>query len=251
MSKFVSVKFYLLITSLIIATLSTLPIEAAIRQEPSQLQRKTYSQFLALSWVDIWNRLRGRRTPKGGRGEICAILPQELENLDNGQKGTDEIWTDKPMFYWRGVGVTQIDIKNSKGEVFATLKVKDGLTKIKYNGKPLQLGEYYGWQITAEKDRGFPTKDSVSYFKVMDSEKRDGITKNLKELEASLKKKGDSVEKIALEKANYFANREMWTDALEHLYSVQKPSAQLMDIIRKIEGHNFCNSKQAVVSTLP
>ncbi|MBE9213006.1 DUF928 domain-containing protein [Plectonema cf. radiosum LEGE 06105] len=236
---------------LTLSILSSFPIKAAIKQQNRSLPKITKRLYLALSWGDIFNVFRRRKTPGGSRGEICAILPQELENLDNGQKGTDEIWTDKPIFYWRGVGATQIDIKNSKGEIFATLKVKDGLTKIKYDSKPLQLGEYYRWQITAEKVRGFPTKESVSYFKVMDSEKRDGITKNLKQLEATLKKEGATVEKIALGKADYFAKKEMWTDVLEQLYSVQNPSPQLVDTIKNIEGHNFCNSKQAVVSTLP
>ncbi|MCC5618021.1 DUF928 domain-containing protein [Nostoc sp. CHAB 5836] len=251
MNKFVGVKFYLLITSLIIATLSTLPIEAAIRQQPSQLQRKTDNQFLALSWVDIWNLLRVRRTPKGGRGAICAILPQELVNSSTSQKRTDEIWTDKPVFLWRGVGVIQIDIfERGKDEVFATLKVKEGLTKIKYNDKPLQPGQSYTWQITAQ-NRGLPIKDTGSNFTLMDSQKRASTTDELTKLEATLKKKGDSVEKIALGKADYFAKKEMWTDVLEQLYSVKNPSPQLVDTIKKIEGYNFCNSEQAAVSTLP
>lgn len=168
------------------------------------------------------------------------------------KKETEEIWTDKPVFFWRGVGVTQIDIfERGNDEVFATLKVKEGLTKIKYNGKPLQPGQSYAWQITAEKVRGLPIKDSGSNFTMMGNKERASITDDLTKLEATLKKKGANVEKIALEKADYFAKKEMWTDVLEQLYSVQNPSPQLMDTIKNIEGHNFCNPKQAAVSTLP
>ncbi|MFH7029339.1 MAG: DUF928 domain-containing protein [Heteroscytonema crispum UTEX LB 1556] len=179
-------------------------------------------------------------------------IHDQVAQIFNDQKGTEEIWTDKPVFFWRGVGVTQIDIfERGNDEVFATLKVKEGLTKIKYNGKPLQPGQSYAWQITAEKVRGLPIKDSGSNFTMMGNKERASITDDLTKLEATLKKKGANVEKIALEKADYFAKKEMWTDVLEQLYSVQNPSPQLMDTIKNIEGHNFCNPKQAAVSTLP
>lgn len=240
---------FLLLT---LSLLSSLPIQAAIKQQNRRLPKITNNLYLALSWADIFNIFSRRKTPGGGKGEICAILPQALVNSSNEQKGTEEIWTDKPVFFWRGVGVTQIDIfEMGKDEVFATLKVKEGLTKIKYNEQPLQPGQSYTWQITAEKVRGLPIKDSGSSFTLMDSQKRASITDDLTKLEATLKKEGATVEKIALEKADYFANKEMWTDVLEQLYSVQNPSPQLVDIIKNIEGHNFCNSKQPGVSTLP
>jgi hypothetical protein len=236
---------------LILSILSSLPIQAAIKQQNRSLPKITNNSYLALSWGDIVKIFRRQRTPGGGKGEICAILPQALVDSSTRQKGTEEIWTDKPVFFWRGVGVKQIDIfERGKDEVFATLKVKEGLTKIKYNGKPLQPGQSYAWQITAEKVRGLPIKDSGSNFKVMESKKRASITDDLTKLEARLKKKGNNVEKISLEKANYFAKKEMWTDVLEQLYSVKNPSPQLMDTIKKIEGYNFCNSEQTVVSTL-
>lgn len=232
--------------------MSSLPIQATIKQQNRSIPKITNNSYLALSWGDIVSIFIRRKTPGGGKGEICAILPQALVDSSNEQKGTEEIWTDKPVFFWRGVGVTQIDIfEIGKDEVFATLKVKEGLTKIKYNGKPLQPGQSYTWQITAEKVRGLPIKDTGSNFTVMDGKERASITDDLTKLEARLKKKGDSVEKIALGKADYFAKKEMWTDVLEQLYSVQNPSPQLVDTIKNVEGHNFCNPKQAAVSTLP
>jgi Domain of Unknown Function (DUF928) len=248
--KYLSFKFSFLF--LVLSLLSSLPIQAAIKQQNRSLPKITNNLYLALSWGDIVKIFSRRRTPGGGKGEICAILPQALVNLSNNQKGTEEIWTDKPIFFWRGVGVKQIDIfERGKDEVFATLKVKEGLTKIKYNGKPLQPGHSYAWQITAEKVRGLPIKDSGSNFTMMGNKERASITDDLTKLEATLKKKGATVEKIALEKADYFAKKEMWTDVLEQLYSVKNPSPLLIDTIKNIEGHNFCNPKQAAVSTLP
>lgn len=229
---------------LLLSLLLSLPIQAAIKQQNRSLPKITNNLYLALSWGDIVKIFSRRRTPGGSRGDVCAILPQALVNLSNNQKGTQEIWTDKPVFFWRGLGVTQIDIfEMGKDEVFATLKVKEGLTKIKYNGKPLQPGQSYTWQITA-KLRGRLIQDAGSNFTLMGSKERASITDSLTKL------KGDSAEKIALGKADYFAKKEMWTDVLEQLYSVQNPSPHLIDTIKKIEGHNFCNSKQVAISIL-
>jgi hypothetical protein len=72
----------------------------------------------------------------------------------------------------------------------------------------------------------------------MEAQKRDRITKELTALEKRLK--GASEETVALEKANYFTERELWSDALRELYSVPKPSAELRDAIALEEAHDFC-----------
>jgi hypothetical protein len=36
-----------------------------------------------------------------------------------------------------------------------------------------------------------------------------------------------AVEEIALQRANYFAQRDLWSDALQEIYSVQNPSPTL------------------------
>jgi hypothetical protein len=72
----------------------------------------------------------------------------------------------------------------------------------------------------------------------MEPEKRDRISVELTQLEERLK--GASAETIALEKANYFAKEGLWSDALQELYSVPKPSAELRDAIALLQSHDFC-----------
>ena len=74
----------------------------------------------------------------------------------------------------------------------------------------------------------------------MERQQRDRIADDLTKLEAQLKKQRASAEKIALEKANYFAQKELWSDALLQLYSVSNPSAELSEMIRQIQAHDFC-----------
>lgn len=250
MNNFLAVKFYLLITFFIVTTVSNLPINAAIKLQNQQLQRITGNQDLALSWVEIWNRLRGRKTPKGGRGGLCGILPQALENPASNQQGTQEIWSDKPLFLWRAVKakVIKIEIFEKRSpDVFETLEIKDGATRVVYKGKPLQPGKSYEWRLLAQTGAG-TTKGRIFEFTIMDSAKRRDITDGLTKLD---EKQRGSVEKIALEKANFFAQKEMWTDALLQLYSVANPSSELLGTIKNIEAYDFCSDGQVTVSLLP
>ena len=64
----------------------------------------------------------------------------------------------------------------------------------------------------------------------MEPQECDRITKELTALAKQLKRA--SAQTIALEKANYFAERE--------LYSVPKPSAELRDAIELLQAHDFC-----------
>ena len=256
MNKFRGVGFSLSIVFLITAGLSTLPIEATIILQRQNSQIKNNSQYLTLSWGDILNSLSRHKPPKGSRGQIkiCAVLPQGLVNLDTNQQGSQEIWSNKPLFLWRitGAKAKKIDIfEKGKRDVFESLEIKEGETRVIYNGKPFQPGKSYTWQLSAQIPRGPSIKDSGSDFQVMEAEKRRSLTDHLTKLEATLKQQGASVEKIALEKANYFAQQEMWSDALQQLYSVPNPSPQLIETMKNIEAHNFCADERAKVSVLP
>lgn len=244
MSRFKGVRFYLLL-SLIVAT--PIPIQAVILPQPQQLRQIINSQDLALSWGDIWNRLRRKKTPGGSRGEICTIAPQGLVSSNN-EKVNLVIWSDKPLFLWRikGGKATKIEIfEKGESEVLETLVMSEGKTKIIYKGKLLQPGQSYTWQLSANLGRR-TVKDNGTDFQIMDAQKRLSIASDLTKLEALLKQQQASVEKIALEKANYFAQKELWSDVLQQLYSVSKPSQELTETIKNIEAYSFCGDEQAL-----
>lgn len=79
----------------------------------------------------------------------------------------------------------------------------------------------------------------------MTAQKRDRITHELMQLEERLRKEEASTEKIALEKANYFAQQELWSDALREIYAVPHPSAELNRIIQQIPSVDYCDSAAA------
>jgi hypothetical protein len=241
MGQFSRVGSIVLATALITTALSA-PIYAAIRQPFHPLLTEAQRTYLALSWGDIWNVLRGKRKSGGSRGgAICEIAPVKLVDRNAKEETQDiqEVWSESPLFLWTIKGGTAQKIQlfvYRNEELLWSPEIKAGETKVVYDGKPLQPGQIYEWQLSALAP--VPTKSSGVRFKFMDSQKRDRITAELRQLEERLE--GASAETMALEKANYFAERGLWSDALRELYSVPKPSVELRDAIALLQAHNFC-----------
>jgi hypothetical protein len=241
MVKFHRIQFALLISTLIIASLLALPLQAAIRQQPHQSLTEIKDTYLALSWGDIWNRLRRKKSPAGSRGgEICVIAPAKLVDRDAKQENTQvpqEVWSDRPLFLWniQGGTVNRIELSREGNKGILWYQQIQRETRAVYDGKPLEPGQSYVWELFASVPH--PVRTSV-LFQVMEREKRDRISRELRQLEERLK--GASAETMALEKANYFAKQELWSDALRELYSVPKPSADLTRAIALLQAHDFC-----------
>lgn len=239
MAKFNQTSSTLLMAILIITIIFVFPSQSTIiNQKPQRLLTKTNSTYLALSWGDIWNILRRRKVPGGGREPdvtICAIAPGRL---DSTKLGMQEIWSNQPLFLWhiQGETVQQIELLNKDEQVFWSQKITTGQTKAIYDGKPLQPGQSYIWHLSHS-----PSSEINYYqFKVMGVQKRDRITTELRQLEGRLQKQGASVEKIALERANYFAQQDLWSDALREFYAIPNPSAELTKMIQTIPSPNYC-----------
>lgn len=249
MSKAGRVQFILFITALIMVILLGLPIQAAVKQKSRQVLTKTNGTYLALSWGDIWKKLGRRKVPGGGRGpeevKICAIAPGRL---DSTKMGIQEIWSVQPLFLWdiQGGTLQQIDLLNRESkQVFWSQKIPTGQTKVIYSGKPLQPGQSYIWRLS------YSSTARMTYyqFKIMEIQKRDHITNDLAQLEKQLKIQRTNAEKIALEKANYFMQQELWSDALREIYSVSNPSAELTKMIQKIPSSNYCKEAKVIAAT--
>jgi hypothetical protein len=251
MEKVNRAQFIFLITALVSTILSTIPLQAAVRQQPQPRQIEINSKDLALSWGDIWNALRRRKAPGGSKGEFCLITPRQLVESTGAKQGSQKIWSLSPLFIWYLKNGTEQRVElfqNGSNEVFWSREIKNGETKVIYDGKPLQPGQSYSWQVSANAP--FPRKSLRIPFQVIESQKRDRITNELTQLEAQLKKQGASIEKIALEKANYFAQQEFWSDVLREIYTVPNPSKELTRIIQQIPSADYCESTAVVSGAL-
>ncbi len=243
MFKSQSLPSILLATTLITVFLATFPIQASTTQNSEILKTKNQNKSLTLSWSSIANIFTRKKSNKGSRGEICPIAPQKLIDQSSSNSTEEEIqqvWSDRPLFLWKvknGVA-TQVEllIPGDK-QAFWQREIKSGETHIIYDGEPLQPGLLYQWQLTVKAPY---KKVRRVNFQVMEQQPRDRITAELAQLEAQLKQKAASAEVIALDKANYFVEKELWSDALRELYSVPTPSAELTQAVAQIQSNDFC-----------
>lgn len=161
--------------------------------------------------------------PLGSRNAFCAISPGLVGD-------SDMIWSDRPLFLWQGEA-NQLILRTF--ETRQTVWQQTGLTgtqRLQYTGPALQPGQIYQWQMT-----GGNLQEDISFiFQVMPASDRQLITTELAALEAQLKAANASAENIAAERSRYFAERGLWSDALEALDSVENPSAAVTNTIEQI-----------------
>ena len=193
------------------------------------------------SWQEIFKHFFNKKnednsppgTPGSGiaRGDICLITP-------GGNSANTEIWSNRPLFVWRGnLGRIEVRPYGSEEVLWSqTVSAKDN--RVTYTGEPLKAGETYQWVIFGVADKN--PMLSVP-FKVMNEPNRDRIRVRLIILGVELKEKGATPEEITLARANYFAQKELWSDFLQEVYSLDNPSEDLQEIIQQIPA-KVCSS---------
>lgn len=203
-------------------------------QPETSIISQTTTQPQKSIWQAIWELFKQRQEPSlASRQAICPITPGLLESPNT-------IWSDRPMFIWQGE-VSQLTIYlydsfNSDREqqllwsqTFTPQSPVSKFHHLAYTGKALQPGQSYDWETI------IPSTSRDRYtFQVMASRERDRISTELIALENKLKTKRVSAEEIALEKANYFAQQGLWSDALQQIYSTPSPSDDFISNAREI-----------------
>jgi len=239
MSKLTAVKPTLLILIVGILSLFALPLPAAIRPQVNPNLTEVNNQQIALSWGDIWERLRRRKGRKGSRGEdkdklLCLIAPGKLRGEN--ETGTIKVWGKQPLFVWQGEmkGIEVGHLRSNK--VIWSQTLKPTTNRITYQGEELQPEQDYFWRETVPLDT-LPTKIT---FRIMNKGDRELISTELAELESQSETKGATESDIILALVHYFAEEKLWSDALQTAYSVENPSGELADFIAQFEAHNFC-----------
>lgn len=192
----------------------------------------------------IWERLRRRRVPGGSRGEdteprTCAVAPGALLNIEEREPTTSAVWSDRPFFFWQG-SWSRIEVRSLRsGELMWSQALEPDQRSIIYGekGKPLQAGRAYYWRLLPAES----SQNSLPriIFRAMEPEERDRITAELSPIE------GATAEDTAIARANYFADRELWSDALRELSAVEHPSEKLLETIAQIQETDFCSLNDA------
>ncbi|MBW4670500.1 MAG: DUF928 domain-containing protein [Cyanomargarita calcarea GSE-NOS-MK-12-04C] len=181
----------------------------------------------ALSWTTIFLPLSKPEPPVKPRkavgrptDTICLISPDESRT----------IWSDRPLFLWKGK-VNTITVRRPNGYVLRTQPVI-GTESTTYTGKLLEPGKNYEWVVGSIFVR----------FQVMPAPQRQQITDELRNLENQFQTKRENTEAIALAKTNYFIQKNLWSDALQQAYFLERPSPELVKIRQEIT-EQLCKPK--------
>lgn len=190
---------------------------------PQVTNAKQTNQSL-LSWLNISQVLFKKKPPinprKGGSRPInliCMVSPDAPDKIR-------KVWSNKPLFIWQG-NVNTIVVKPvNSDEILWSKKVNDTY-HIAYTGESLQPGQIYRWEVNSTK---------FVKFQVIEGEERERITKDLQNLERQLQVEAKDAEAIALAKANYFAQNQLWSDFLQQMYSVDTSTPELESLRTQI-----------------
>ncbi|NES88508.1 MULTISPECIES: DUF928 domain-containing protein [Okeania] len=152
------------------------------------------------------------------RGGLCLVSPGLIEV-------EGKIWNTRPIFIWQGpLNTIEIHPSNNK-EVLWTFDIQENEEIVDYTGEELEPGNTYRWRI-------FDSTGSIAgmqqrTFSIMDVEEHEAITQDLAKLDLDLNKQGATEEAIALARVKFFAERNLWSDALSEVFKVKKPSIEL------------------------
>jgi hypothetical protein len=162
-----------------------------------------------VTWISrFWQR---EKKPLGARSALCLLSP--------GLDGKYQVWHDRPLFLWQNGDAIEVNLrKRGSKQLLWSLKPKAG-DRSMVAPELLPLG-LYQWQVVGvdseESDRGVWTNFEVGRGETLGQE--------LQAFESKLPK-GYSAEEKALQRADFFGDRNLGSDALQVLFAVEKPSA--------------------------
>ncbi len=168
--------------------------------------------------------------------ELCPISPGNL--------GEQLIWSDRPLFIWQGqTPQSKVNLYSSSAnfnyerdeQLVWSQSITANSVSIAYNGEPLNPGFIYDWEfVTAGKTYR-------STFVMMTEEERQAIARDLAAIENRALAEGKGNEEIAIAKADYLAQKQLWSDVLQQLYTIENPSLDLVSKTEDIEQY-LCES---------
>lgn len=178
---------------------------------------------------EIFRRKRRKPTSRPLRG-ICLITPEFPQSTTD---NPSLIYNTKPFFLWKGK-IKKIAVESNGNKQHLKTQIVTENQSVNYKGEPLQPGKKYTLSIFLS-ERKDANRAMFVPFKIMEASQRNRISAELRLLERLHKNKGK--EAIAFSKAKYFAQKGLYSDALQQAYSVPNPSSELSQMIEDIPNH--------------
>lgn len=177
---------------------------------------------------NIWSRVFNdeKDPPKGSRGGLCAIAPTH-PNAD-----TPEIWHNPPVIVWQTGSVAKVSLATDPETAPFWEYIPAGdETSIVYDGAPLDARETYTLGVHVSKDAG---PALIPDFKVLSAEERTIISNELESIASPNESTVSDAEWTAIQQAEYFVEHSLFYDAIQSLFAVSDPSAELIETQERI-----------------
>jgi hypothetical protein len=208
--------------------IDNLPVLSKPAANTNNKPRRSQPKQSPFSWLKIFAPLSNPQPPVKAqtgvsRGEKICMFSPDLTNEETTKHRV--IWNTQPLFLWQGkVNQMKLHPENDRSKNLWNQPFQGQQGAI-YQGDPLQPGKTYHWVIG---------NSPFVPFKVMEEGQRNKITQELKALESQYQAQGATPEEIASAKANYFIERNLWSDAFQQAYAVENPSPELAKIRQEI-----------------
>lgn len=193
-------------------------------QTPPQPPVNSPTVNLDVTWTTLLSQAvpPAGNPPGGSRGPSDEIMP-----LVPGVMSVQS-WSNHPLFLWQGTA-RQIELIAANGNLVWSQRLAESARHCFYTETPLPSGTYE-WILYS------PVKVAVAKigFRVMQPQEQSEIEADLAGLEAQLS--SAPLEQIALQKANYFAERQLWSDVFREAFSVMNPSKELSTLLESFSA---------------
>jgi hypothetical protein len=164
-------------------------------------------------------------------GELCILAPKPTNTAD-----AVEVWSDRPLFLWQGgVGKIEVNLDDSTAIWSQTPAATD--QQLIYGGEALQPGQSYTWTIF---DQNLAVVRQIP-FRLLSADQQQAIAADLAALEQQFTEAGAPAEEIILRRASYFAQRQLWADALREIFSIEAPSPAIEQYQQGVAAR-FCQA---------
>ncbi|MEM9569186.1 MAG: hypothetical protein AAF974_12865 [Cyanobacteria bacterium P01_E01_bin.34] len=184
----------------------------------------------------IREQLQRQERPLGSRGSQCPYSPGLVG-------ANDTIWSDRPVFLWRSTGQTLSVYDYETDELLWQQQVEAGTEAVTYGGAPLQAGGLYRWVLMHPQ-----TSDFTATFLVMEATEREALSAELSQAQERWTAANLPATEQALERAMFFSDRRLWSDALQELHAV-RDSDEVDDTIHEISIY-LCGTLESDIQAL-
>lgn len=200
-----------------LATLCIVPVPTAEAQPTSPLN-------------NVFRRILDgddEEPPLISRGELCVIAPATAG------AGTPEIWHERPVMVFQPGSIEKLALRNeATNVVFWDYYPSSTTHHVVYDGEPLQSEVVYRLDVYLDAEADRPT--TFPDFRLLPDFSRQQISDDLA-MNVTPKEADMSTEHwTAIQRADYFVEQGMRLDAIQALFDVDVPSAELATLQQQL-----------------